>query len=143
MTQATGKLGPLLLKSLQSEGFIVTVISRKRSTTTFPADQKITTVSDDYRDEELVSAFRGQDAVVLCLSFEMLGHSKRFAEASIAAGSRWLVASTYAANLEDPQHALFPASGPHRQAVDELHELQKRHDSWAWTSITCGPWSDL
>lgn len=81
--------------------------------------------------------------MVLCVSFEMLGHSKRFAQASIAAGNRWLIASTYAANLDDPKHALFPACVPHRQAVDELQELQKGQDEWAWTSISCGPWSDL
>lgn len=121
----------------------MTVVVRESSKATFSPDQPIVKVSDEYQMDELVAAFRGQDAVVLSLSFEMLPQSRKFAEASIAAGNRWLIASTYGANLEDPKHALFPASVPHRQAVDELLELQKGQNDWAWTSISCGPWVEL
>ncbi|KAF5535191.1 NAD(P)-binding Rossmann-fold containing protein [Fusarium mexicanum] len=139
----TGKLGPFLHQALQAQGFSVTVVLRKSSTAVFPSGQEIIRVSDEYHDDELVAAFKEHDAVVLSLSFEMLPHAKRFAQASIAAGNKWFIASTYAANLEDPDHALFPASVPHRQAVDELRELQKAQDTWAWTSISCGPWPEL
>ncbi|KAJ4246275.1 hypothetical protein NW762_013626 [Fusarium torreyae] len=139
----TGKLGPFLHQALQAQGLSVTAILRHSSMAVFPSDQKVIRISDEYCDDELVTAFKGHDAVVLSLSFEMLGQAKRFAQASIAAGNRWFIASTYAANLEDPNHALFPASVPHRQAVDELRELQKGQDTWAWTSVSCGPWPEL
>lgn len=121
----------------------MTVVLRASSKAAFPPDLQTIRVSDQYREEELTDAFKGKDAVVLSLSFEMLPHSRKFAEASIAAGNRWFIASTYGANLEDPDHALFPASVPHRQAVNELLELQKGQATWAWTSISCGPWPEL
>jgi uncharacterized protein YbjT (DUF2867 family) len=141
--QATGKFGPQLLHALLNEGFDVTVITRQSSKATFSPEQKVHRVSDAFPDDELVTAFRGQDAVVLSLSFELLSQSKRFAEASLTAGCRWVIASTYGANLDDPKHALFPASIPHRQAVDDLKELQKGQERWSWTSISSGPWAEL
>lgn len=131
------------MEALQREGFDVTVVSRKSSQTFFPPQQKVYRVSDDFLDDELVAAFRGQDAVVLSLSFELLSQSKKFAEASVKAGCQWLIASTYGANLDDPEYAQFPASIPHRQAVEDLSELQKRQETWLWTSISCGPWTEL
>lgn len=141
--QASGKLGPIILNTLLAEGFDVTVVSRTSSKNRFPLQQKVFTVSDEYRDNELVDAFRGHDAVVLSLSFEQLPQATKFARASLTAGCRWLIASTYGANLDDPNHALFPASIPHRQAVDDLSELQKGQENWSWTSISCGPWIEL
>ena len=119
------------------------MVIRTSSAASFPASQKIRKVSDDYSHDELVEAFKGLDAVVLSLSFELLSQSKKFAQASLTAGCRWLIASTYGANLDDPKHALFPASIPHRQAVDDLIALQKGTEAWSWTSISCGPWADM
>lgn len=141
--QATGKIGPKILETLHAEGFDVTVVARASSKAFFPQQQKVYRVCDEFRDDELVAAFRGQDAVVLSLSFELLSQSKKFAEASLEAGCQWLIASTYGANLDDPYYAQFPASIPHRQAVDDLNELQKGQGTWSWTSISCGPWTEL
>ncbi|KAK4889764.1 hypothetical protein LTR27_011476 [Elasticomyces elasticus] len=139
----TGKLGPFLLDALKAEGFAVTAILRKSSKASFPSGQKIVRVGDDYPDSDMIEAFKGQDAVVLSLNFEMLSQATRIAQASLAAGSHWLIASTYGANLQDPRAPLFPASVPHRQAVEELRDLQEGRDTWAWTSISCGPWAEL
>lgn len=141
--QATGKLGPFLLETLQEEGFDVTVISRESSKASFPSSQRIHRIADDFPENELVAAFTGHDAVVLCLSFELLSQSAKFSRASLNAGCRWLIASTYGANLDDAKHALFPASVPHRQAVDEMIALEKEGKTWFWTQISCGPWAEL
>ena len=77
-------------------------------------------VPDSYPLDSLITAFKGNDAVVLVLPFELLSDHKKFAEASIRAGVRWLVASTYGSNMADPRADLFPASGPHKQAVKDL-----------------------
>ncbi|GAM91373.1 hypothetical protein ANO11243_094230 [Dothideomycetidae sp. 11243] len=138
---ATGKFGPVLLNALLKEGFSVTVISRQSSkSTSFPSDVAVRTVSDAYTTPELTDAFRGLDVVVLCLPFALLPSATRFAEASLAAGNRWLVASTYAANLFDKNYELFPASGPHRAAVGDLTRMGKEQEKWKWTAISCGPW---
>ncbi|KAF7537054.1 hypothetical protein G7054_g4044 [Neopestalotiopsis clavispora] len=139
----TGKFGPFLLEALKAQGFVVTAILRESSKATFPPEQKVTRLSDEFREDELVTAFSGHDAVVLSLSFELLAQSKKFAQASIKAGNRWLIASTYGPNLQDPEYALFPASVPHYQAVQELRELQQERDDWSWTAISCGPWPEL
>ncbi|KAK5703157.1 hypothetical protein LTR97_004106 [Elasticomyces elasticus] len=139
----TGKLGPFLLDALKAEGFTVTAVLRKSSKASFPSGQKIVRVGDEYPDSDMIEAFKGQDAVVLSLNFEMLSQATRIAQASLAAGSHWLIASTYGANLQDPRAPLFPASVPHQQAVEGLRELQEGRDTWAWTSISCGPWAEL
>lgn len=142
-SQATGKLGPFLLEALQKEGFDVTIVARQSSKAPYPALQRVDRVADDFPENQLVRTFKGHDAVVLCLSFELLSQSEKFARASVTAGCRWLIASTYGANLDDPKHALFPASVPHRQAVDEMMALEKKEKNWSWTQISCGPWAEL
>lgn len=121
----------------------MTIIVRASSKSSFPPEQKVRKISDEYTEEELVSAFQGQEAVVLSLGFELLPVATKSARASLTAGCQWLIASTYGANLDDPKHALFPASVPHRQAVDDLMKLQQGQEKWSWTSISCGPWPEL
>lgn len=121
----------------------MTAVLRESSKASFEPAQKVVRVSDDYPENELVEAFKGQDAVVLSLSFEMLSQAKRIARASITAGCHWFIPSTYGANLEDPRAQLFPASVPHQQAVEDLRELQKGREDWSWTQISCGPWVEL
>ena len=68
-------MGPFLLDALKTEGFEVTAVLRESSKASFVADQKLVRVGDDYPDGDLIKAFKGYDAVVLSLSFELLPHA--------------------------------------------------------------------
>lgn len=61
--QATGTLGSHILKALVGGGYTVTAVQRKESTKSAPSG--VASVKVDLTNKgELVSAFKGQDAVI-------------------------------------------------------------------------------
>ena len=136
-------IGPLILKAVQDEpAFNVTVIARHNSAATFSAGTKVVRVSDGYPDEEMVEAFKGQDAVVLSLGFQAEHRHSALVQASIKAGVKHLVASGYGANDSNAAvREMFPIAACKAQMVWELKSLEK--PGWSWTAICCGLFFDL
>ncbi|MCJ1314765.1 hypothetical protein MMC15_000077 [Xylographa vitiligo] len=140
---ASGRLGPFILKAVQDEpAFNVTVIARHNSAATFSAGTKVVRVSDGYPDEEMVEAFKGQDAVVLSLGFQAEHRHSALVQASIKAGVKHLVASGYGANDSNAAvREMFPIAACKAQMVWELKSLEK--PGWSWTAICCGLFFDF
>lgn len=64
LTQGTGTIGSIILSALQSSPILeVSVLSRASSTASFPASTPVIRADFDSEDD-LVRAFKGQDAVV-------------------------------------------------------------------------------
>ena len=120
----------------------MTVITRHESQATFPEGTKVTKVSDGYPDEEMVEVFRGQDAVVLSLGFQAEHRHSALVHASIEAGVKRLIASSYGANDANLEVAkMFPIAGKKLKMAEELKSLEK--PGWSWTAICCGLFYDL
>lgn len=142
-SQASGGLGKHILTALQADpAFKVTIISRHGSKATFPTSTKVIRVGDDYPEEDMVEAFKGQDAVVLSLAWGAYARHAALVDASIKAGVKRLVASTYGVNDKDLEAAKFFTPAAH--AVKVAAELKERETSgWSWSSVCCGPFFDL
>ena len=89
-----------------------------------------------------MEAFRGADAVVLSLNFLSLSHHPALVEASIKAGVKRLVASTYGSNDENMiAMKYFPIAQTHHDTVMDLRS--KNVPGWSWTSVSCGVFFDM
>jgi hypothetical protein len=141
--QASGRLGPHILRAVQADpSFKVTVITRENSTATFPEGTTVVQVGDEYPAEQMEKTFRGQDAVVLSLSYAGEHHRSAITKAAIAAGVRRLVASGYGANDENEEvQRVFAISANKAAMVQELRGLEQ--PGWSWTSVCCGLFFDL
>ena len=99
-------------------------------------------MSDGYLDKEILEAFKGQDAVVLSLGFQADHRHSALVHASIKAGVKRLVSSSYGGNDSNPEvQKMFPIAARKAQIVDELKALEK--PGWSWTAIYCGLFFDL
>jgi putative NADH-flavin reductase len=99
--QATGNLGPFIFAALTSHNFSVTIISRLSSTATFPPNSNIIRINDSFDENELAAAFKGQDAVVNCISHAGHHTQKSIINAAVHAGVRRYIPSGFASNSEN------------------------------------------
>ncbi|TVY83738.1 hypothetical protein LSUE1_G001673 [Lachnellula suecica] len=137
-----GKLGSHILTALHADATLdVTVITRHTSSATFPPNTKVVKVSDGYPTSEMVSAFRDQHAVVLCLGFAGDKYHDSLVESSIKAGVKHLVASAYGGSESKEAIELFPIAARKGRMVEELRTRET--PGWSWTAITCGLFFDL
>ncbi|PMD26960.1 hypothetical protein NA56DRAFT_641582 [Hyaloscypha hepaticicola] len=73
--QATGNLGPSVVKALLDAGFTVTALTRADSTSTVLAGAKVH--KTDYSSHSsILEAFKGQDAVVSTIATAALGQQQ-------------------------------------------------------------------
>jgi len=137
--QGSGRIGSSILRALhQSTKFDVTVITRQSSKATFPQNTKTVRVGDEYPLDEMVNVFRGQDAVVLSIGFgpwSERSHSA-LADASIQAGVKRLIASTFDGPASDTAQDIFPVAKSKARIVEKLKS--KETPGWSWTAIQCG-----
>ena len=147
--QAAGNVGSAVIKKLSEDGhFQVTAVSRPGSTSSPPKTSKdINAVVANHEDSSsLVNALRNQDAVVCCIP----GPQTKFApqklliDAAIAAGVKLFFASEYAADILNPNFALFPT-----QFVGDKVEIRKYLEEKAaakeiaYTAVNGGPFFDM
>jgi uncharacterized protein YbjT (DUF2867 family) len=140
----SGNLGPHLVKAISANpDFELTVISRQSSKAEFPAGTTVVKVGDDYPCEEVVAAFKGQDAVVLSVSFMAeKNHHSALVDASVEAGVKRLIPSTYAGRLDLPEaRQLFPIAAMKGGALDYVQS--KVSPEWSYTAVCCGLFLNL
>lgn len=82
---ADGNLGPVILKSLVSHGFNVTVLKRKSSKSQTAYPNQIT-VPDGFEVDDLVGPLRGHDAAIIAIRSSDTDLQIRFADACLKAG---------------------------------------------------------
>lgn len=141
--KGSGKLGSHILRSLQADPTVdVTVITRLKSSATFPSNTKIIKVADGYQESEMVDTFNGQHAVVLCLGYAAMQYHTSLVDSSIKAGVKHLVASTYGSNDRNQKvQEMFPIMARVGQVIAELKARER--PGWSWTAICCGLFFDL
>ena len=74
---------------------VVSVLSRKSSSSTFPPHLKIHKVNDNYPENEVLDAFKDQDAVVCVLNHSAIGAQKRLIDVAIKAGVKRFIPTEF------------------------------------------------
>ncbi|KAJ5288969.1 isoflavone reductase family protein [Penicillium angulare] len=96
---AGGLFGTEVLLALQKEGqFNLSILSRKSSKSNFPSNLKVYNVDDDYPIDQLVDAFKGQDALVSTLPGRPYTVHIRMIDAAIEAGVKRFIPTEYGNN---------------------------------------------
>jgi nucleoside-diphosphate-sugar epimerase len=137
---ATGSIGSVILKALLNESsFTVTALQRASSKSKLPENVKVITIDDSYPLDALVSAFKGQDAVINCMTSLAVSAQLRFVDAAVAAKVKRYLPSEYGLNNNRPEaralNSVFREKG---QVQDYLRS--KESTGLEWMTIACGMW---
>lgn len=141
--KASGKLGrPLLTALLNEKGFHVTVVARQSSTASYDPGISVIKVPDTFPKDELVSAFTGQDAVILAMAHSANEHHRKLMDAAAEAGVKHLIPNHWSSNAELP---IIRQLSDRSNALDEDIEYlrTKEHSKMVWTAIVTGIFFDL
>lgn len=133
-----------MLKALHNtRTFDVTVLSRLSSTATFPPSVKV--IKNDFSESALVSAFRGQDAVVSNIGAAAFLDQKKMIDAAIEAGVKRFIPSEFSVDSMSPTvRDLLPLFEQKKEILEYLKT--KEGKGMTWTGIATGPffdWVDL
>ena len=118
-----GAGGTAILNALTSEPcFTVSILTRTSSKSTFPSHLTVHRVSDNYPESQLLSALKGQDAIVVAISSASEHKQKDFIDAAVKAGVKRFVPSEFGGHTENQQVlAVLPQPyGKKREVVDYL-----------------------
>ncbi|PWY72643.1 isoflavone reductase family protein [Aspergillus eucalypticola CBS 122712] len=136
---AGGNLGSHVLKAfLSSKAFNITALTRESSTSSFPDGLQV--IKSDYSHDSLVSAFKGQDAVISIVGNAGLSFQQKLIDAAVDAGVKRFIPSEFGNNTADDRvRALAPLLDGKKANVDYLKE---RQDRLTWTALITGPFFD-
>ena len=141
---ANGTLGPAILNALlASTSFIVTVLSRSSSKSTYPTSVRVTNISDDPTREELAQTLQGQDALVVTFAGSNSELQIRLANAAAQAGvKRFIPADFGSCDSSSPRALeLVPLYGAKQRVREHLQQLASSSDL-TWTSLVSGHFFD-
>jgi hypothetical protein len=120
---------------LDSSVFTVSVLSRQVSETSFPSGVQVH--KTDFSESSLLSAFRGQDAVVSVVGAGGFLEQKKIIDAAVKAGVKKFLPSEFSSNtLSDPVQELVPVFHGKKEVLDYLKS--RENDGMSWTAIACG-----
>jgi uncharacterized protein YbjT (DUF2867 family) len=132
-------MGTPILDALLQNNFDVTVLSRQDSKATFPASVKVARVDYTSKDS-LVSALRGQDAIVSALTHLALDTSESLLiDAAVEAGVKRFIPSEFGSDTTNPKAATFPLYTTKIASHKHLEEAAKASPEFTYTSIITGP----
>lgn len=141
--QAGGNLGPSILEGLDKDShFTVSVLSRAGSSSTFPSHIKVHRIDDSYPEDQLLTALKGQDAVVLLLPTTEVNNHKSIIDASIKAGVKRIIPSEFGSDTSNP--AIIdevPLIFKGKQEVQRYLQ-SKEETGLSWTAIVTGGFFD-
>jgi uncharacterized protein YbjT (DUF2867 family) len=141
-SQATGNLGPAILEQLLAANFQVTVFTRSGGTThTFLSPVNIVPVDYDSLDS-LVTALRGQDAVVSALASAALAKQLLLVEAASQAGVKRFIPSDFGSNTVHPKTAALPSYADKVAVQKALQEKAAQPGGMTYTIVLNGPFLD-
>jgi uncharacterized protein YbjT (DUF2867 family) len=138
---AGGNLGPSILKALDNDpAFTVSVLGRKGSKTTYPSHIKVHEVDESWPEDQLVTALRGQDAIVQVVLADV-PKAKTLIDAAIKAGVKRLLPSEYGMDTSNEDAVkLVPPSVPKREILNYLRS--KEESGLTWTSLITSAFFD-
>lgn len=139
---AAGNLGATVLDEfLTSSDFNVTVLTRKKSSSTFAGDPKV--IKADYTSvDDLTKAFEGQDAVLSLIGYASAEHQKAMIDACIKAGVKRFFPSEYGHPLDNRNVDFLPPVFPVKDEIIEYLRT-KESDGMSWTAVITGGFFDM
>ncbi|KAM0258675.1 hypothetical protein ACHAQJ_003683 [Trichoderma viride] len=139
---ATGNVGKVAVPALLAAGFIVTIIARPESTSTYPEGVAIKKSSyDDLKT--LTEALKGQDALVEAFNPTAAEHQGIIVQAALAAGVTRLITPDFSTDSFTAHSAEVRIFEPKHKAQKELERLTSSPDcTLSWTAIILGGWFD-
>lgn len=130
-----------------SPRFTITAITRQTSTYTAPSNTSVTHKTVDYTSlESLKDAFRGQDAIVNCITGGATQYlpSKLIIDAAIAAGVKFFFANEFVGHVTSERFKSLPESvAGAKFRIREYLEKVGRESKITWTSLNGGPFFDM
>jgi nucleoside-diphosphate-sugar epimerase len=138
---AGGSIGSIVLKALLDEPSLsVTVLQRASSTSKLPSHVNIITVADTYPTSELVPAFKGQDAIINCMTTFSVTDQYRIIDAAIAAGVRRYSPSEYGLNNMNPTAQALSTVFSEKGEVQAYLRARAGEGKIEWMSVSPGMW---
>ncbi|KAM3506036.1 hypothetical protein MY11210_007728 [Beauveria gryllotalpidicola] len=136
---ANGNLGQAVLPSIIKASFEVTVITREKSTSTFPPNVKV--VKTEYTEDRLAKALHGQDAVLCFINPGALDTESVIIDAAASAGVKWFIPSEFGHDTLDRRVLeALPLLQGKAKVVSQLRA--KEHQGMQWTGIVTGLFFD-
>ncbi|USP73063.1 hypothetical protein yc1106_00337 [Curvularia clavata] len=124
---ANGNVGSYILSALRAKGhFQITAISRIQSKATFPSDIGVARVNYE-QPETLVEALKGQDALIITMSFSAQNAQEQLIRAAAEAGVPWILPNEF--GMFNTQAIENETIGPAKQKDRALIE-SLRVSSW-------------
>jgi putative NADH-flavin reductase len=135
-----GSVGePIVQALMNAQHFAVSVLSRATSKTKFPDGVNVIRV--EYTHDELVKAFKGQDAVISTITTFSVGEQKPFIDAAVEAGVRRFLPSEYGVDTSDRSIANSVAIGGVK--TDTVTYLKSKEESGlSWSALIVGAFFD-
>ena len=133
-----------MLKALldSPSSFNVSILSRKSSTSTFPSDVKVISISDHYPHAELVKAFSGQDAVVSTIASLSSAKQVDLINAAIEAKVQRFIPAEFGSDTHGDSENLKSVT-IFQEKAKATERLRKAQDEGlTWTEIINGPFLD-
>ena len=139
---ASGNIGrPILDALLAAQNFNVTVAVRSASTlATYPIGVKTVTIDYDSL-ESLREAFKGQHAVVSCITTFEVSQQQKVINAAVAAGVKRFLPSEYGMDTSNPKGPeILPVLHLKRSQLEYLQS--KENEGLSWTALIVGLFFD-
>ncbi|KAL2128222.1 hypothetical protein VTI74DRAFT_9478 [Chaetomium olivicolor] len=140
---ATGSIGRYVLAALLAKPSLSVTVLRRASSTApndLPANVRTITVPDDYPTDAVIAAFRGQDAVISCLTTLSVAAQFRLIDAAVTAGVRRYVPSEYGLNNMRADAQALSGVFRDKGAVQAYLRAKADKGEIEWMSVSCGMW---
>ena len=141
---AGGNLGPSILSAFATDSrFMVSILARKSSESSFPSNILVHRVGEDYPEAELLEAFKGQQAIISTIATANSLQQKSIIDTAIKAGVKRFVPSEFGSDtLNEKAMAILPQYFAGKKAtVDYLKTKEK--EGLTWSAFVTGPFFDL
>ncbi|KAL7907724.1 hypothetical protein GGI35DRAFT_65683 [Trichoderma velutinum] len=135
---AGGRLNPVVISSLLEHGFSVSALVRASSTAKPPPEVKLFRI--DYSRASLVSAFKGQDAVVNTITMPDFEEQKNIIDAAVEAGVKRFIPAEF--GIDTSKEKAVEIMTFLRMKPQIIHYLRSIQDKITWTGIIVGPFFD-
>lgn len=134
--QASGTLGPHVLKALLDANFQVTILTRSKKPGAYDAGAKVVEV-DFTSVESLTAALKGIDGLVSTVAGTAVENQALLIDAAVAAGVKRFIPSEYGSCTTSPELEAFPIYAPLFKIKKYLQEKAKAGEL-SWTVLACG-----
>ncbi|KAL8776640.1 MAG: hypothetical protein Q9213_008191 [Squamulea squamosa] len=138
---ASGNVGSPIVDALLKAGFNVTALTRKSSSAKFPSEVKVETVDDDYPSDQLVAAFKGQDAVINLLPPISVEQHNSIADAAAEAGVKRFIPSEFGGDTSNPKVVELIPMFASKTAITGYLKT-KESSGLTWTAVISGAFFD-